>query len=173
MTPREYLNRILLKEYASGNNPSIGKGETVGDSNVVGVSNDLSIFSNVVVKNPKGKGFRAAGSGFGFGMGAQPNSIAMANDVINKFSPKDQKFSSEDEQSPETEESGIPTWQDVNRAIGNFVRNKVNQSLEPMQLGPVANNPVAKFDGFDMKKIGVVTDKKYLKSLGLKLGKYK
>lgn len=150
-------------------------GESVGDSQISGVSDNYQIFSNIVIQNPKGKGFKGTNTGFGFGLASTPQTTEIVNNFVNQFLPDTEKFQKfeENEQIADTDEPELPNWQDVNKAVGNYVRMKLNTSLEPMQLGKVAQKPVSRYDGFDMKKIGAVTDKKFLKSLGLKIKKTK
>lgn len=163
-----WLTKKILLEMEVG---GVEAGESVGDSQIAGVSDKFQIFNNIVVKNPKGKAFKSANGGFGFGLASTPQTTAIVNDFVNQFLPDIEKFQNfeEDERFADTDEPELPNWQDVNKAVGNYVRMKLNTSLEPMQLGKVAQKPVSRYDGFDMKKIGAVTDKKFLKSLGLKI----
>lgn len=171
------LNQIskYLVEVAAGNRP--GGVESVGDSDVAGVSFDQSVFSNVVTKNPAGKGFKGPATGFGFGISLSPvvaNFVAdfMASNVADEDRFVKDKNGNDVERFDNTGEAGLPSWQQVNRAVGKYVRNKINNELAPMRLGRVAQNPVGRYDGMDTSKIGVILDKKYSK-MGPKIGKYK
>lgn len=172
MSTVRQISKYLLNEVAAGTVVSGGKGETVGSGAVSGLGAVANDMTDIVVRNKPGKGLRGVNTGFGLGLASTPTLNLFANDLIKKFVPADQRLSDEDRMA-ETDDPSIPNWQELNRAVGNFVRTKVNQSLEPMEMGQVAEKPAAKYDGFDMTKLGVVTDKKYLKSLGLKLPKYK
>jgi len=170
------LNKIskYLVERAA-NQP--GGIESVGDSDVAGVSFDQNVFSNVVTKNSAGKGFKGPSTGFGFGIAVNPAvasfvSNFMATNVADEDRFVKDKNGNDVEKFDETGESDLPSWQQVNRAVGKYVRNKINNELAPMKLGRVAQNPIGRYDGMDTSKIGVILDKKYSK-MGPKIIKYK
>ena len=165
MRNTDWIVNYLVERAA--NTPSAG--ESVGDSDIAGVSRDQGIFQNVVVKNPKGKGFVSANSGFGFGMAVDPVMMTQINDFMRDNVADEDKYrkneltGEEEERFSDTDEPELPNWQEVNRAIGNFVRNRANKSLEGMGLGKIAKNPISRYDGLDMSKTGIIPDFKVKK----------
>lgn len=156
------IARYIVEKAANG--PIAG--ESLGDSDIAGLGKDPTIFKNVVVKNPAGKGFASPNSGFGFGLGMDDMTSIFIQDFIRANVADEDKFvknpetGEDEERFPDTDDPSLPDWQQVNRAVGNYVRTKIDQVLMPMKLGRVAKNPASRYDGMDMTKIGMIVDKK-------------
>lgn len=150
-----WMSQYLLERVAD----NLSKPESVGDSDVIGVGKiDLGNFNTIVVKNPKGVGLsnkKDPKSGFGFGMGLDAPTAAFASDLIKNYG------SVEDKKPESDDDAGLPNWQQVNRAVGNYVRQNIDNVLRPMGLGRVAKNPAGRYDGMDTTKIGTILDKKF------------
>jgi hypothetical protein len=167
MKSMNFISRYLV-EVAAGGGFKPGGVESVGDSNVAGVSFDQAVFSNVVTKNPAGKGFKGPAAGFGFGISVTPAVASFVSNFMATNAADEDRFTKDKdgnsvEKFKETGEADMPSWQQVNRAVGKYVRNKINNEMAPLRLGRVAQNPVGRYDGMDTSKIGVILDKKYSK----------
>jgi hypothetical protein len=171
------LARYILKEEEAPApeptpvEPSAAEALNMGTkySQIAGVGRiDLGNFNTIVVKNPTGKGLepkKDKRDGFGFGMGIDAPTIQFATDLIRNYGSGEDKFVKDPETGEErerfTDEADAPNWQQVNRAVGNYVRQNIDNVLLPMRLGRVAKNPVGRYDGMDTTKIGTIMDKKY------------
>lgn len=144
------------------------KGESIGDSQIAGISNDLGVFDNIVVKNPAGKGFtQKEKTGFGLGLSVDAPTTSFIKNFMRTHAAAEDKFIKDPETGEErerfsnTDDMQLPSWKEVNRAVGNFVRQRANNNLSSMGLGRVAQNPISRYDGMDTSKIGVILDKKF------------
>ncbi len=166
----KYLKYFTEADAPPKDGPVIDLGVSVASGDIAGLGG-VSNFSNIVVRNPAGDGFKPTEKKRTFGFGFElPSSLAMqVMDVVRQHGDKEAKIRLNldgeekerfaDTDDPENNYDEIATWQDINKAVGNYVRTKVNTKLEPYKLGAVPSNPVAQYDGLDTTKMGLVVTK--------------
>jgi hypothetical protein len=161
-----------LVEYAQGNTPrpSGKEGMTTVDSGIFSFG-DQAVFANVVVKNPKGEAFAAEKKPtFGLGFDMAPTLAASVMDVVRAHGDDKDKTDlgilpgeegpEWDTDDPSNEYDKFASWQQINRAVGNYLTNRANIAMNPFKLGKVPKNPVGRYDGLDTTKMGLISDKR-------------
>ena len=135
----------------------------MGSRDIIGVGGS-TIFNNIIVKNPAGSGLRTGNKKPTFGLGFDlPASLAtQVMDVMRAHGDKDAKTRlglNNDIDDTENKYDEFATWQDINQAVGNYVRSRVNTNLKPYKLGAVPLNPASNYDGLDTTKMGLIATK--------------
>lgn len=170
-----------LKYFTEVAAPIIGKpaGETTDSGFVSGVGGS-SVFVDIIVRNPSGKGISPTSTTvkkptFGLGFDLTPSLAAQVMDVMRKHGDKDAKTRlrlNGDNNDTENNYDEFATWQDVNQAIGNYVRTRVNTDLKPYKLGAVPLNPVSQYDGLNTTKMGLIATKRTKAKVKINTAKY-
>lgn len=169
-----------LKYFTEVNAPVIGKpGETTDPGFVAGLGGS-NVFTDIIVRNPTGKGISPTPTSvkkptFGLGFDLTPSLAAQVMDVMRKHGDKDAKTRLKlngDTNDTENQSDEFATWQDVNQAVGNYVRTRVNTDLKPYKLGAVPLNPVSQYDGLDTTKMGLIATKRTKAKVKINPAKY-
>ena len=172
-----------LKYFTEANDPGKGPSKYPGvdtiDSGIPGMGGS-DVFADIIVRNPTGKGISPTSTAvkkpnFGLGFDLTPSLAAQVMDVMRKHGDKDAKTRlrlNGDPNNPENQSDEFATWQDVNQAVGNYVRTRVNTDLKPYKLGAVPLNPVSEYDGLNTTKMGLIATKKTKAKVKINPAKY-
>ena len=154
-------------------------GETTDSTFVPGLGGS-EIFADIVVRNPAGKGISPTTTvvkkpTFGLGFDLTPTLAAQVMNVMRAHGGKDAKTRlglNGNTNNTENTYDEFATWQDINQAVGNYVRTRVNTDLKPYKLGAVPLNPVSQYDGLDTTKMGLIATKKTKAKVKINPAKY-
>ena len=173
-----------LKYFTEVNAPGKGPGiipgtESIDSGAIVGLGGS-DVFADIIVRNPTGKGISPSSTAvkkpnFGLGFDLTPSLAAQVMDVMRKHGDKDAKTRlrlNGDTNDTENQYDEFATWQDVNQAVGNYVRTRVNTDLKPYKLGAVPLNPVSEYDGLNTTKMGLIATKKTKAKVKINPAKY-
>jgi hypothetical protein len=170
-----------LKYFIEAAAPIIGKpvGETTDKAFVPGLGGS-SVFTDIVVRNPAGKGTSPTTTvvkkpTFGLGFDLTPSLAAQVMNVMRVHGGKEAKTRlglNGDNNDTENNYDEFATWQDVNQAVGNYVRSRVNTDLKPYKLGAVPLNPVSQYDGLNTTKMGLIATKRTKAKVKINPAKY-
>lgn len=175
----KYL-KYFTEANAPGKGPSIVPGtESIDSGAVVGLGGS-EIFADIIVRNPAGKGISPTTTvvkkpTFGLGFDLTPSLAAQVMNVMRVHGDKEAKTRlglNGDSNDTENNYDEFATWQDVNQAVGNYVRTRVNTDLKPYKLGAVPLNPVSQYDGLDTTKMGLIATKKTKAKVKINPAKY-
>jgi hypothetical protein len=154
-------------------------GETTDKTFVPGLGGS-EIFADIIVRNPAGKGISPTTPTvkkptFGLGFDLTPSLAAQVMNVMRVHGDKEAKTRlglNGNNNNTENTYDEFATWQDVNQAVGNYVRTRVNTDLKPYKLGAVPLNPVSQYDGLDTTKMGLIATKKTKAKVKINPAKY-
>ena len=175
----KYL-KYFTEANAPGKGPSIVPGTESIESGAVAGLGGSEIFTDIIVRNPAGKGISPTSTtvkkpNFGLGFDLSPSLAAQVMNVMRVHGDKEAKTRlglNGDTNDTENQSDEFATWQDVNQAIGNYVRTRVNSDLKPYKLGAVPLNPVSQYDGLDTTKMGLIATKKTKAKVKINPAKY-
>ena len=175
----KYL-KYFTEVNAPGKGPGIIPGTESIDSGAVSGLGGSDVFADIIVRNPTGKGISPTSTAvkkpnFGLGFDLTPSLAAQVMDVMRKHGDKDAKTRlrlNGDTNDTENQYDEFATWQDVNQAVGNYVRTRVNTDLKPYKLGAVPLNPVSEYDGLNTTKMGLIATKKTKAKVKINPAKY-
>jgi hypothetical protein len=174
----KYL-KYFTEANAPGKGPSVYPGVDTIDSGIPGMGGS-NVFTDIVVRNPSGKGISPSSTAvkkpsFGLGFDLSPSLAVQVMNVMRAHGDKEAKTRlglNGDTNDTENQSDEFATWQDVNQAIGNYVRTRVNTDLKPYKLGAVPLNPVSQYDGLDTTKMGLIATKKTKAKVKINPAKY-
>jgi hypothetical protein len=175
----KYL-KYFTEVNAPGKGPSLVPGtESIENGAVAGLGG-AEIFTDIIVRNPAGKGISPTSTSvkktnFGLGFDLSPSLAAQVMNVMRVHGGKEAKTRlglNGDTNDTENQYDEFATWQDVNQAIGNYVRTRVNTDLKPYKLGAVPLNPVSQYDGLNTTKMGLIATKKTKTKVKINPAKY-
>lgn len=158
------ISKYLIEKAAGGFEPADG----MKTGPEIAGFGDQGIFSNVIVKNPQGDAFDDKRKNFGLGFDMTPALAQSVMDVVKTHGDSKDKadLGLDKEEGPDwdTDDPNNPyenfaTWQQINRAVGNYVTSKSNIAMEPFRMGKVPKNPIGRYDGFHSEKIGIISEK--------------
>jgi hypothetical protein len=167
--------------------PSIVPGVESIESGAVAGLGGSDVFADIIVRNPAGKGITPTTTAvkkpnFGLGFDLTPSLAAQVMDVMRKHGDKEaktrlglndeEKERFADTDDPNNQYDEFAAWQDINQAVGNYVRSRVNTELKPYQLGAVPSNPVSRYDGLDTTKMGLIVTKPSRAKVKINSAKY-
>ena len=175
----KYL-KYFTEVNAPGKGPSLVPGTESIESGAIPGLGGSEIFTDIIVRNPTGKGISPTSTAvkkpnFGLGFDLTPSLAAQVMDVMRKHGDKDAKTRlrlNGDSNDTENQSDEFATWQDVNQAVGNYVRTRVNTDLKPYKLGAVPLNPVSEYDGLNTTKMGLIATKKTKAKVKINPAKY-
>jgi hypothetical protein len=175
----KYL-KYFTEVNAPGKGPSLVPGtESITNGSVSGLGGS-EIFTDIVVRNPTGKGISPTTTAvkkpnFGLGFDLTPTLAAQVMNVMRAHGGKEAKTRlglNGNTNNTENTYDEFATWQDVNQAVGNYVRSRVNTDLKPYKLGAVPLNPVSQYDGLNTTKMGLIATKRTKAKVKINPAKY-